>query len=265
LRRGIDPSDDRKATRRRKSIAAANTFEALANEWFEANKERWVESYSSRLRSRLDEDLIPELGKRPISEIEPLEVLDAIRKIEKRDAIEMAKRVMQMASSIFRYGVATARCGRDPTGDLRGALKPANSPKHRAALPAKDLPAFVAALEGYDGDLVTKLGLKLLILTFVRTSELRFARWDEFDGLDSTEPLWRIPAERMKMRRDHLVPLAPQAVAVIEMLRSRTGNSEHLFPAKTKREVISENTLLFTLYRLGYHIPTCGSGRLEGI
>jgi integrase len=109
------------------------------------------------------------------------------------------------------------------------------------------------ALEGYDGDLVTKLGLKLLILTFVRTSELRFARWIEFEGLNSAEPLWRIPAERMKMRRDHLVPLAPQAVAVIDSLRNRTGNSEYLFPAQTKREVISENTLLFALYRMGYH------------
>jgi integrase len=253
LRGGTDPSDTRRAARRRKAIAVANTFEALANEWFEANRERWVESYSSRLRSRLDDDLIPALGKRPISEIEPIEVLDAIRKIEKRDAIEMAKRIMQMASSIFRYGVATARCVRDPTGDLRGALKPAKAPKHRAALSARELPAFMAALESYDGDLVTKLGLKLLILTFVRTSELRFARWAEFEGLDSTEPLWRIPAERMKMRRDHLIPLPPQAVVVIDALRRRTGNSEYLFPAKTKREVISENTLLFALYRLGYH------------
>jgi integrase len=253
LRNGTDPSDDRKASRRRKSIATANTFEAVANEWFEGNQGRWVASYSSRLRSRMDDDLLPALGNRPISEIEPLEVLDAIRKIEKRDAIEMARRVMQMTSGIFRYGVATARCSRDPTTDLKGALKPAKAPKHRTALPAAELPVFMQALEGYDGDIVTKLGMRLLILTFVRTSELRFGRWSEFDGLDSAEPLWRIPAERMKMRRDHLVPLAPQAVVIIEALRKRTGHSEHLFPAKTKRDVISENTLLFALYRLGYH------------
>jgi integrase len=216
------------------------------------NNARWVKSYSLRLRSRLEEDLIPSLGKRPIGQIEPLEVLDAIRKIESRGAIEMAKRVMQMAGGIFRYGVATARCGRDPTADLTGALKPAKAVKHRTALPAKDLPAFIAELDAYDGDLVTKLAMKLLLLTFVRTSEIRFARWSEFEGLNSHEPLWRVPAERMKMRRDHLVPLAPQAVAVIELLRKRTGNSEYLFPAPTKREVISENTLLFALYRLGY-------------
>jgi integrase len=250
---GADPSAHRKAERRRRSVAAANTFEAVANEWFDANRGRWVESYRSRLRSRLDDDLLPALGKRPIAEIEPLEVLDSIRKIEKRDAIEMAKRVLQMASGIFRYGVATARCGRDPTADLRGALKPAKAAKHRTSLPAKDLPSFVAAIDAYDGDPVTKLAMKLLLLTFVRTSEIRFARWSEFEGLNSREPLWRIPAERMKMRRDHLVPLAPQAVAVLEALRKRTGNSEYLFPALTKHEVISENTLLFALYRMGYH------------
>jgi integrase len=208
---GTDPSANRKAERRKKSVAAANTFEAVANEWFQANKGRWVDTYSLRLRSRLDDDLIPSLGKRPIAEIEPLEVLDAIRKIEGRDAIEMAKRVMQMASGIFRYGVATARCSRDPTADLRGALKPAKLAKHRTALPAKELPAFIEALDAYDGDLVTKLAMKFLLLTFVRTSEIRFAGWSEFEGLNSSEPLWRIPAERMKMRRDHLVPLAPQA------------------------------------------------------
>jgi integrase len=127
--------------------------------------------------------------------------LDAIRMIEKRDAIEMAKRVMQMASGVFRYGVATARCRRDPTTDLRGALKPARATKHRTALPPSEIPAFMAELESYDGDLVTKLGMKLLVLTFVRTAELRFARWLEFEGLGTRGAIWRIPSERMKMRR----------------------------------------------------------------
>lgn len=250
---GTDPSVSRKVERRKKTIAAANTFEAVAIEWFEHNRDQWVESYALRLRSRLDDDLLPSLGKRPIAEIEPLEVLDAIRKIEARGAIEMAKRVKQMASGIFRFGVATARCGRDPTADLRGALKPPKAVKHRTALPAKDLPNFISALEGYDGDFVTKLAMKLLLLTFVRTSEIRFARWSEFERLDSNDPLWRIPAERMKMRRDHVVPLASQAVAVLRLLRDITGTGAYLFPAATKRGVISENTLLFALYRLGYH------------
>lgn len=253
LGQGNDPSQARKLERLKASTSARNTFQAVAEEWFALNESRWVKTYSSRLRSRLDDDLLPVLGHRPIAQIEPLEVLEAVRKIEKRDAIEMAKRVMQMASGVFRYGVATARCSRDPTVDLRGALKPAKAPKHRTSLPANDLPPFIQALEAYDGDLVTKLGMKLLVLTFVRTSELRFARWSEFEGLGGPEPIWRIPAARMKMRRDHLVPLAPQAVSVLEALRRRTGNSEYLFPAPTKREVISENTLLFALYRMGYH------------
>ena len=207
---GTDPSVDRKAERRKRAMAAANTFAAVANEWFEINREHWVESYSSRLRSRLNDDLLPALGSRPIADIEPLEVLDAIRKIERRDAIEMAKRVMQMASAIFCYGVATARCRQNPTVSLKGALKPAKAPKHRIGLPASELPTFMAKLEAYDGDATTKLAMKLVVLTFVRTAEIRFARWAEFEKLDSHDPLWRIPALRMKMRRDHLVPLAPK-------------------------------------------------------
>jgi integrase len=115
------------------------------------------------------------------------------------------------------------------------------------------MPQFMVALEAYDGDVATKLGLKLLILTFVRTAELRFARWPEFEGIESREPLWRIPADRMKMRRAHLVPLAPQAVSILSALRKITGRSVMLFPSPTKLGVISENTFLFALYRMGYH------------
>lgn len=253
LEQGIDPSAERKAEQRRKLVAQSNSFEIVANEWFENNRRRWVESYAVRLRSRLDEDLLPALGRRPIADIQPLEVLDAIRAIEQRDAIEMAKRVMQMASGIFRYGVATARCPSDPTRDLKGALKPPAQPKHRSALPASALPEFLVKLAAYDGDAVTKLALKLILLTFVRSSELRLARLAEFEDQDGARPLWRIPAERMKMRRPHLVPLAPQAVAVVKELAKLAGASDWLLPSSVGVGVISENTLLFALYRLGYH------------
>jgi integrase len=253
LFKGTDPGFAKKSEKRAKTIAAGNTFELVAQEWFEHTKARWVESYATRLKSRLEDDLIPELGLRPISEILPVDVLDAIRKIEQRDAIEMAKRVMQMASAIFRYGVATGRCMRDVTYDLRGALKPARPPKNRTALPMAEMSEFLNALEKYDGDKVTKLALKLVLLTFVRTAELRFAKWSEFEALDTKDALWRIPAERMKMRRQHLVPLAPEAVEVLKRLRKLSGSSEYLFPAPTKSNVISENTLIFALYRMGYH------------
>jgi integrase len=238
----------------RKGLAAPQaTFEFVANEWFEINKERWVETYRCRLRSRLDEDLLAELGGSFIDEIEPLTVLSTMRAIEQRGAIESAKRILNMASSVFRYGVATGRCLRDPTSDIKGALRPPLPPKRRTALPAKEIPCFMQALAAYDGDEITKLGLTILVLTFVRTGELRFAKWSEFENLDGTEPLWRIPAERMKLRRPHLVPLSSQAVSALKALRKLTGKKPVLFPAPTKLGVISENTLLFALYRMGYH------------
>jgi integrase len=252
LEAGEDPAEARKAEKRKARVAAGHTFRSVAEDWFGTQQGRWAKSYADRLRSRLDEDLLRYLGDRPIAAIEPLEVLDVIRRIERRDAIEMARRIMQMASAIFRYGVATSRCTRDPTADLRGALKPAPPPKHRAALRRDDLPEFLRGLEAYDGDVTTKLAVKLVIYTFVRTAELRFARWSEFEDLDGPEPLWRIPAERMKMRRAHYVPLAPQVVQMLGQLRRLTGNSLLLFPAQTRSGVISENTMIYALYRLGY-------------
>jgi integrase len=253
LREGKDPSHERKMEKRRQRVAAGHTFETVANEWFELRKDTWVKSYADRLRSRLDADLLPDLGKRPIADIEPIEVLDVIRKVEKRDAVEMAKRIMQMASAIFRYGVATSRCPRDPTFDLRGALKPAKEVKSRSALQASELPDFLQRLSSYEGDELTRLALELVILTFVRTAELRFATWAEFEGLDSDAPLWRIPSGRMKMRRAHLVPLAPQAVMVLAKIKKLHPLSDLLFPAPTRSKVISENTMLYALYRMGYH------------
>jgi integrase len=253
LEDGADPSETRKAEKRRARIAAAHTFAAVADEWFESQKPRWVATYSDRLRRRLDADLIARIGKRPIAEIEPIEVLDVVRAIERRDAVEMGRRVMQMASAIFRYGVATSRCKRDPTADLRGALKAREPAKRRSALPGKALPTFLRKLDAYDGDASTRLALRLALLTFVRTAELRFARWSEFEDLDGPEPLWRIPAERMKMRRPHLVPLAPSAVEALLQLKGLSGRSEFILPADTRTGVISENTMLYALYRLGYH------------
>jgi integrase len=253
LKEGKDPGHERKMEKRRQRVAEGHTFRAVADEWFELRKDTWAKSYADRLRSRLDADLLPELGPRPIASIEPIEVLDVIRKVEKRDAVEMAKRIMQMASAIFRYGVATSRCPRDPTFDLRGALKPVREVKSRSALPASELPDFLRRLDTYEGDELTRLALELVLLTFVRTAELRFATWGEFEGLDGEEPLWRIPPERMKMRRPHLVPLAPQAVAVLKRLRKLSGSFDQVFPSPTRSKVISENTMLYALYRMGYH------------
>jgi integrase len=234
-------------------LASVDTFFTVAEQWFETNSSRWVETYRCRLRSRLNDDLLSELGNRNIAEIQPLDVLETIRKIEKRGAVESAKRILNMASSVFRYGVATSRCHRDPTIDIRGALRPPLPAKPRKALPAKEMSKFMSRLSTYDGDEMTRLALRLLILTFVRTGELRFAKWAEFENLGSKDALWRVPKERMKLRRPHLVPLAPQSVAILQALEKISGKGEYLFPAPTRSGVISENTLLYALYRMGYH------------
>ncbi|MFG1306004.1 integrase arm-type DNA-binding domain-containing protein [Xanthobacter autotrophicus] len=249
----IDPSEARRAEKRAARLHSSRIFEVVAQEWFAAKLPGWVPSYSDRLLSRLEADIYPTLGHRPIADIEPPELLEVIRKVEARGAIELAKREMQVVGQIFRFAIATGRAKRDPTQDLRGALKSPGRQKHHRALPREDLPDFLKALDAYDGEPMTKLALKLMVLTFVRTTELRAARWSEFEGLDGPEPLWRIPPERMKMRFEHLVPLSPQAVAVLQELRPLAGRSPQLFPSPSKEGFMSNNTMLFAMYRMGYH------------
>src|SRR5262249_1280996 len=155
--------------------------------------------YWSLMIARLEADIFPQIGSRPVAEIEAPELLEALRKVEKRGVIETARRLRQICGQVFRYAVATGRARRDPSADLRGALKLPGRPRGHKAMPLDELPNFLKALESYDGDVRTRLALNLLVLTFVRTTELRAARWCEIENIESNEPLWRIPAERMKM------------------------------------------------------------------
>ena len=253
LATGSDPSLLKRVQKRETRYASANTFEAVAIEWLEAQRRKWTPRYADHVATRLKSDLFPLLGRRPISEIEPPELLEALRKVESRGALEIAKRLRQTASQIFRYGIATGNAKRDPAGDLVGALKAKGRPKHHRAMPANELPSFLAALDAYDGELRTKLALKLMVLTFVRTIELRAAQWSEFEDLEGDAPLWRIPAERMKMRFVHLVPLSKPAVTVLNALKPLSGNSDYLFPSTSKERYMSNNTMLYALYRMGYH------------
>lgn len=253
LAQGEDPADAKRTQKREAVENAERTFEHVAREWFASKLPGWVPSYSDRLMSRLEADVFPPLGRRAIADIEPPDVLEAIRKVEARGAVELAKREMQVIGQVFRYAIATGRAKRDPTRDLVGALKSPGRQKHHRAMSREDLPGFLQALEVYDGDPSTRLALKLMILTFVRTTELRAAQWAEFEGLDGKEPLWRIPADRMKMRFEHLVPLAPQAVKVLNELRPLCGRSPLLFPSPSKEGFMSNNTMLFAMYRMGYH------------
>lgn len=255
LAQNLDPGTAKKAAKRAGKLHSENTLETVAREWLGNQRHRLAPRYWALLLARLEADVFPQIGSRPIAEIDPAELLETLRKVEKRGVIETARRLRQICGQIFRYAAATGRAKRDPSSDLRGALKSPGRPRGHKAMPQDDLPNFLHALESYEGDVRTRLALNLMVLTFARTTELRAARWSEIENLDGNEPLWRIPAERMKMRREHTVPLAPQAVSLLRELRALPGSgaSPFLFPSPAREGHISNNTMLYALYRMGYH------------
>ncbi|MGH6934678.1 MAG: tyrosine-type recombinase/integrase, partial [Methylocella sp.] len=250
LARDIDPSEARKEQKRTARLSVKNTFEAVAREWCENQRDGWTGRYYAHVVTRLEADVYPEIGSRPIAAIEPPELLAVLRKVEKRGALEIAKRLRQTVGQVFRYGIVTGRAKRHPLVDLKGALKAPGRQAHHKAMPRKDLPEFLQALASYDGEVRTRLPLRLAVLTFVRTTELRAARWGEVD-LNAAQ--WRIPAERMKMRAPHIVPLSRQAVEAFTELRAIAGFSDYVFPSPGAEGCMSNNTMLFAMYRMGFH------------
>jgi len=254
---GQDPSEVRKSSKRQAMIGAENSFEVIAREWMDGKAHGWVPRYAGYLRRRMENDLFPKLGTRPIKDITAPELLSVLRIIEQRNALDLANRVLQYCGQVFMYAIATGRADRNPAADLRGALKTPVK-KHFAHLKATELPEFVERVRAYDGHPQTKLAVMLLMLTFVRTTELRGAKWDELD-LDKAE--WRIPAQRMKMRRDHIVPLSRQAKAAFKELLRLNGNWPYVFPNPHNTfKCMSENAVLYALYRMGYHSRATGHG-----
>lgn len=246
----IDPSAAKKEEKRAERKQVENTYRAIALDWAKTYGARWTASHRDRVVASLEADAFPALGDLPIKEITPPLVLEVIRAVESRGALDVASRILQRTSAVFRYAIQTGRATYNPAADMNGVLK-TRKVEHRAAISQGELPDFLKQLDSYSGDRTTKLVLKLIVLTFVRTGELRGARWGECD-VDQGE--WRIPAERMKMRSPHIVPLSSQALAVLEELRPLTGYFDLLFPSqRNQRKPISENTLLYALYRLGYH------------
>lgn len=231
LAAGLDPANP-------KPVDSIN-FEEVAREWIKSRID-WSPGHLSRILSRLEEDVFPEFGHVAVSLLDAPTILAALRKVEARGALEVAKRLRQTIGQIMRYAIATGRASRDPAADLRGAMKPSPRVRHMAALRENDLPEFLVKLDAYSGDLRTRLAIELVMRTFVRTGEIRGARWAEIDG-----DLWRIPAERMKMGRDHVVPLPPQTLAVLERLKA-LGDPEFVCR-------MSENTMIYAMYRMGYH------------
>ena len=255
LAQGTDPSAAKKATMRAAKLASENTFEAVAREWIGGQHRRLAPRYCALVLARLEADIFPQIGARHIAEIGAPELLEALRKVERRGVIETARRLRQTCGQVFRYAIATGRAKDDPTPALRGALGSPGRQRGHRAMTLNEVPNFLTALEAYDGDPRTRLALRLMVLTFARTTELRAARWSEFEKLDEDEPLWRIPVDRMKMKREHIVPLSPQAVTVLRELRKLPGSGAgpFLFPSPSCEGYMSNNTMLYALYRMGYH------------
>jgi integrase len=253
---GIDPGAKRKADKLAVRLAAADAFEIIAREFTENQTARWSNEYKLDVVRRLEKYIFPDLGARPIADIGATELLAVIRKLEARGATELPHRMVQTCGQVFRYGIATGRCARDVAADLRGALIP-HAKKHMPAIRPEGLPELLKAIDRYEGDAVTRLGLQLMALTFVRTTELIGAEWPEFD---IAAAVWTVPEGRMKMKETHLVPLSRQALSVLDDLRAINANSQFVFAGSNPRKSISNNTLLYALYRLGYHSRMTGHG-----
>ncbi|MCS5711456.1 phage integrase central domain-containing protein [Candidatus Berkiella aquae] len=252
LKQNLDPVNERKQAKITAYIEATNQFETVAMEWLERQKNRWTPKHTTKILNAFKRYIFPDLGHRSIVEINAPELLRTMRKIEAKGLHETCIKVLQSCGAVFRYGIVTGRCDRNPAADLRGALThPVSTPQ--AALSAQELPEFLRTLKLYQGHRLTKVAINLIVLTFVRTTELRAAEWKEFD-LDAKEPIWRIPAARMKMRSDHLVPLAPQAVELLRHVHQISGRSRLVFPSQASpSKPISQNTMIYALYRMGYH------------
>ena len=243
---GVDPAYYRKLNKELR----VDSFEAVAREWFGKFRGQWTNNHATTTLGRLEKDILPWVGSRPIAAIEPPELLRVYQRIEKRGALETAHRIHQITSRIFRYGVATGKCPRDPTADLRGALPPARSVHFASLTDPKEIGALLRIIDDYQGSTVTRCALQLAALVFVRPGELRHGEWTEIQ-LDLAE--WRMPAAKMKMKRDHIVPLSMQAIKILEEIQPLTGSGRYVFPSlRASTRPMSANTLNGALRRLGY-------------
>lgn len=250
LANDIDPSVLKQVTKHAENGALDNSFETVAREWFAKYSTGWSSNNSDKILGRLEKDVFPWLGSKLMTAIKAPDVLAVLRRIESRGALEIAHRAHQYCSRIFRYGIAIGKCERDVAVDLRGAIAPVKV-QHRAAIlePAK-LGELIRAIEGYQGYFVTQCALRMAPLVFVRPGELRHAEWAELN-FESAE--WIIPAEKMKMRQPHLVPLSKQVIAILKELYPLTGRGQYVFPGlRSGTRPISDNTLNAALRRLGY-------------
>ena len=247
---GVDPSEVKKSKKLQLIMDKDNNFQDVAAEWHENQKAGWTPGYAKDVWERLNVNIFPYLGTKPIGDITPPELLAVLRKIELRGAVDQAHRVRTICSLIFRYAIATGRAERDTAADLRGALKVYSHTPRAAITKPGEIGGLLRAIDDFTGTFVVKCGLQLLALTFVRSGEIRFGEWSE---VDFSAKFWSIPAKRMKMRQELLVPLSSQALDILHNLYAVTGEGRLMFPSlRTAEKPISEAAFLAALRRMGY-------------
>ncbi|EOC2342255.1 tyrosine-type recombinase/integrase [Escherichia coli] len=257
LAEGIDPSFAKKEEKLVRDVQLNNTFQAVALEWHGTKVSRWSEGYASDIIEAFNKDIFPYIGQQPVNEIKPLVLLNVLRRMESRGATEKAKKVRQRCSEVFRYAIVTGRAEYNPAADLTSAMSGHES-KHYPFLTVEELPDFFKALSSYTGSPLVVLAARLLILTGVRTGELRGAFWSEFD---LEKAVWEIPAERMKMKRPHLVPLSTQALEIVQQLKVMSGQYPLVFPGRNDpRKTMSEASINQVFKRIGYTGKVTGHG-----
>lgn len=249
LRKGEDPA----VAKEDASAAPVRTFQEVYSEWFQKKKNKWSEGQSFRIDSRMKRNVMKDLGHLDIAKIDGEKILSVLRKIEDRGAIDMAKRVRQSVGNVFQYAQPLGYVATDPTVNMSKVMQTPPKKKRRNFVKPNGVPKLIAALNSYDGEPVTRLGLIFTLRNMVRTKETRFANWHEFEDLEGKNPLWRIPAERMKTGLEHLVPLSKQSVDILKEVRKFSLDTDYVFPTESREGVMSGNTMLFALYRLGYH------------
>ena len=275
VRQGTDPSEVRKQGRQtlrrqqviERLVAAGQpipeSFEAVAREWYAKHQGGWAASHSEKVIRRLERDVFPWIGARPVASITPPDLLQILKRVEERGAIETTHRVHQNCSQVFRYAVACGHMESDPSRDLRGALAPWRPIHYPTLTDPRRVGQLLRDIDAYEGGLITRCAMKLAPLLFVRPGELRRAEWSEIN-LDAAE--WRIPAAKMKARALHIVPLAPQATAVLTELKPLTGAGRWVFPGvRTNGEPMSENTINAALRRMGYDRSTLTAHGFRGM
>lgn len=259
LNDNLDPSALRQQAKVWAKQNAENSFEAIARQWHKTFEEKWSERHAKTVLKRLENDIFPEFGSVPISEVKPRQIIHVLKKVQDRKAYEPAHRLRQYCSQVFRFAIAHEICETNPAAEVGMVLKPVKK-KHYACLKIEEIPALLDALESNDARLHydTRMATKLLMLTFVRTKELLEAKWNEFD-LENAQ--WIVPAERMKMGNEHIVPLSRQAIEILKPLKEQNEKWEWVFPGHhSRKKHMSNNTVLKGLERMGFKGRMTGHG-----